>query len=81
MIDIHTKKRKGSKDNAKIDIKSQGERAKKKGTKMNYKITPITVNKMAVSTSVQFSSVAQSRLTLCDPMNCSMPGIPVHHQT
>ena len=30
--------------------------------------------------SVQFSSVAQSRLTLCDPMNCSMPGLPVHHQ-
>ena len=30
--------------------------------------------------SVEFSSVAQSYLTLCDPMNCSMPGIPVHHQ-
>ena len=29
--------------------------------------------------SVQFSSVAQSCPTLCDPMNCSMPGIPVHH--
>ena len=28
---------------------------------------------------VQFSSVAQSCLTLCDPMNCSMPGLPVHH--
>ena len=26
------------------------------------------------------SSVAQSCLTLCDPMNRSMPGIPVHHQ-
>src|SRR5574337_2947 len=31
-------------------------------------------------TSVQFSSVAQSCLTLCDPMNRSMPGLPVHHQ-
>jgi len=30
--------------------------------------------------SVQFSSVAQSCLTLCDPMNCSTPGFPVHHQ-
>ena len=30
--------------------------------------------------SVQFSSVAQPCLTLCDPMNCSMPGLPVHHQ-
>ena len=30
--------------------------------------------------SVQCSSVAQSWPTLCDPMNCSMPGLPVHHQ-
>ena len=30
--------------------------------------------------SVQFSSVAQSCPTLCDPMNSSMPGLPVHHQ-
>ena len=30
--------------------------------------------------SVQFSSVAQSCLTLCDPMDCSTPGLLVHHQ-
>ena len=30
--------------------------------------------------SVHFSSVTQLCPTLCDPMNCSMPGIPVHHQ-
>ena len=30
--------------------------------------------------SVQFSSVAQSLPTLCDPMNRSTPGLPVHHQ-
>ena len=30
--------------------------------------------------SVQFSSVTQSCPTLCDPMNRSMPGLPVHHQ-
>ena len=30
--------------------------------------------------NVQFSSVAQSCPTLCDPMNCSTPGLPVHHQ-
>ena len=29
---------------------------------------------------IQFSSVAQSCLTLCDPMNRSTPGLPVHHQ-
>ena len=28
---------------------------------------------------VQFSSVAQSCPTLCHPMDCSMPGLPVHH--
>ena len=28
----------------------------------------------------QFSSVAQSRPTLCDPMNHSTPGLPIHHQ-
>ena len=28
----------------------------------------------------QFSSVTQSCLTLCNPMNCSTPGLPVHHQ-
>ena len=30
--------------------------------------------------SSQIRSVAQSCLTLCDPMNCSTPGLPVHHQ-
>ena len=30
--------------------------------------------------SVQFSSVAQFCPTLCNPMNCSTPGLPVHHQ-
>ena len=29
--------------------------------------------------SVQFSSVTQSCPTLCNPMDCSMPGLPVHH--
>ena len=34
----------------------------------------------AWSLSVQFSSVTQSCPTLCDPMNRSTPGLPVHHQ-
>ena len=29
---------------------------------------------------IQFSSVAQSCPTLCDPIDCSMPDFPVHHQ-
>ena len=35
---------------------------------------------IAGSLSVQFSSVAQSCPTLCDPMNCKTPGLRVHHQ-
>ena len=36
--------------------------------------------RVAKRVSLQFSSVAQLCLTLCDPMDCSMPGFPVHHQ-
>ena len=36
--------------------------------------------KAASISSVQFNSVAQSGPTLCDPMNRSTPGLPVHHQ-
>ena len=32
-----------------------------------------------VSLCIEFSSVAQSCPALCDPMNCSTPGLPVHH--
>ena len=39
--------------------------------------TVITVYQLLVS---QISSVAQSCPTLCDPMNRSTPGLPVHHQ-
>ena len=35
---------------------------------------------LGLSSSVQFSSVAQSRLTLCDPMNCSTPSLLVQDQ-
>ena len=35
---------------------------------------------MLVAQSVQFSSVAQLCLTLCNPINPSTPGLPVHHQ-
>ena len=35
------------------------------------------INKFGI---VQFSSVTQSCLTICDSMDCNMPGLPVHHQ-
>ena len=55
----------------------------KQGTNLNKKPT---LSQKKTSTgpetwlSVQFSSVAQLCPTLCDPMNHSTPGLPVHHQ-
>ena len=38
------------------------------------------IESWSTDVSVQFSLVAQSCPTPCDPRNCSMPGLPVHHQ-
>ena len=43
-------------------------------------IFPLTEDFHDLFSSVQFSSVAQSCPTLCDPMNRSTPGLPVYHQ-
>ena len=40
----------------------------------------ILFTKFAMALSVQFSSVPQLCPILCDPMDCSTPGLPVHHQ-
>ena len=42
--------------------------------------SPKTIQIPGEESSVQFSSAAQSCLTLCDPTNCSTPGLPLHHQ-
>ena len=42
-------------------------------------ISPLNAT-LIISVSQSVSSVAQSCPTLCNPMNCSMPGLPVHHQ-
>ena len=44
-----------------------------------YTKTATTIN-LLFSNASSVSSVAQSCPTLCDPMNCSTPGLPVHHQ-
>ena len=41
---------------------------------------PLPAHSLCQLTDELFSSVAQSCLTLCDPMDCSTPGLPVHHQ-
>ena len=53
------------------------EESEKVGLKLNIQKTKIMAS--GPISSVQFSSVAQSSLTLCDPMNGSTPGLPVHH--
>ena len=41
---------------------------------------PFFLELISILSFVQFSSVAQLCLTLCNPMNHSTPGLPVHHQ-
>ena len=38
------------------------------------------MHSMVTIVNNQFNSVTQSCSTLCDPMDCSMPGFPVHHK-
>ena len=59
-----------------------GDRSKVRCCKEQYCIGTWNVRPMNQGkfSSVQFSSVAQLCPTLCDPMNCSTPGLPVHHQ-
>ena len=47
-------------------------------TEVNF-LDLMKCEKKLIDASVQFSSVAQSCLTLCDAMNLSTPGLPVHH--
>ena len=53
------------------------EKNEKVGLKLNIQKTKIMAS---VTSFIHFISVAQLCPTLCDPMNCSMPDLPVHHQ-
>ena len=50
------------------------------GGMMIFYLLYISFSHLLKMHSVQFSSVAQSCPTLCDPMDCSTPSFPVHHQ-
>ena len=58
-----------------IKVKEESENV---GLKLNIQNTKIMAS--GPISSVQLSSVAQSCPALCDPMNHSTPGFPVHHQ-
>ena len=47
---------------------------------LQVQTTPLFWDKSWIFLSVQFSLVTQSCLTLCDPMDCSTPGLPIHCQ-
>ena len=67
-----------SKEELKSLLMKVKEESEKAGLKLNIQKTKIMAS--SPISSVQFSSVAQSCPTLCDPMNHSTPGLPVHHQ-
>ena len=67
----------GSKELKRLLMKVK-EKSEKVGLKLNIQKTKIMVSDPIRSD--QISSVAQSCPTLCDPMNRSTPGLPVHHQ-
>ena len=48
-------------------------------TKSQTRLSDSHLRSLSLQVSAQFSSVAQSCPTLRDPMNRSMPGLPVHH--
>ena len=46
----------------------------------NISIYDLIIIPNTIDAKLDFSSVAQSCVILCDPMDCSTPGLPVHHQ-
>ena len=61
------------------ELKNLLMKAKEENEKAGLKLN-IQRMKIMPSIQIQFSSVTQSCLTLWDPMDCSTPGFPVHHQ-
>ena len=64
-----------AKKNLLMKVKEESEKV---ALKLNIQKTKIMAS--GPISSIQFSSVTQSCPTLCNPMNFSMPGLPVHYQ-
>ena len=47
---------------------------------LHWQTSSLPLSHQEAKWNIQFSSVTQSCPTLCDPMDCSTPGLPVHHQ-
>ena len=67
-----------SKEELKSLLMKVKEESEKVGSKLNTQKTKIMAS--SPIRSDQIRSVTQSCPTLCDPMNCITPGLPVHHQ-
>ena len=67
-----------SEEELKYLLRKVKEEHEKAGLKLNIQKTKIMASDPIRSDQIR--SVAQSCPTLCDPMNRSMPGLPVHHQ-
>ena len=69
---------------ASIQTKSGGSSSCLLRTRLGWGCSPSfpasTSSLVSFTSSVQFSSVPQLCPTVCNPMNCSTPGLPVHHQ-
>ena len=65
---------------SKEELKSLLMKVKEESEKAGLKLSTQKQRLWNLFPSVQFSSVAQSCLTLCNPMNHSTPGLPVHQQ-
>ena len=77
LMDIWNRERRGKKQNAKQSVISWQLLA---GLATNSQDNFTEYQQHQIFCSLQFSSVAQLCPTLCDPMDCSTPGFPVHHQ-
>ena len=62
------------------ELKSLLMKVKEESEKVGLNSTFKKLKSLHTVQSVQFSSVVRSCPTLHDPMNCSTPGLPVHHQ-
>ena len=77
LMDIWNRERRGKKQNAKQPVISWQLLA---GLATNSQDNFTEYQQHQIFCSLQFSSVAQLCPTLCNPMDCSTPGFPVHHQ-